>query len=380
MVTLKTFILPSDRHHVNRAVKPWHFDIPKLKGVEKRHRRSRKSFQKPEEAALAYSKYISSIEEKTQIGPRAFTVSGALVRRMAFRVEEIEVEAEICDDNFTAGSIEYVDDHNVDTVTVASDEVLVADNPYVDDKEEEEEKENSEDEQEQIPPEDDEEEIVQVEVEESIEQADDREAIDSDIDYDAREWKDELIGSTVNIWWEGHDKWYTGTITEFSSAKHYQCHKVVYEDGDTNWHYLLDERWIPLKLSAAAASASASSRILSAAKSASFAWADKSKRKRVDSSAVSTELPTMDETAKANIGIMKIAHVGGRQYFTEIYILDKVLSLDDNEYYVVYPDELNAPKKMNISKKALKFVGDIPEDIKKKIDVPDWVFGKSSIH
>jgi hypothetical protein len=103
-------------------------------------------------------------------------------------------------------------------------------------------------------------------------------------------------------------------------------------------------------------------------------------RKRVDSSAVSTELPTMDETAKANIGIMKIAHVGGRQYFTEIYILDKVLSLDDNEYYVVYPDELNAPKKMNISKKALKFVGDIPEDIKKKIDVPDWVFGKSSIH
>ena len=55
-------------------------------------------------------------------------------------------------------------------------------------------------------------------------------------------------------------------------------------------------------------------------------------------------------------------------------VLDKVLSLDDNEYYVVYPDALNAPKQMRISKKALRFVGDIPEDIKKKIDVPDWVF------
>ena len=53
----------------------------------------------------------------------------------------------------------------------------------------------------------------------------------------------ELVGRRVSVYWDGDGQYFDGTVREFSTGD--ERHLVVYDDGDQDWYYLVDEmiRW-----------------------------------------------------------------------------------------------------------------------------------------
>ncbi|KAI3986483.1 hypothetical protein MKX01_037765 [Papaver californicum] len=50
-----------------------------------------------------------------------------------------------------------------------------------------------------------------------------------------------IVGKRIKVYWDGSRKWFTGKIESFDSKK--KQHRVLYDDGDVEELYLLDERF-----------------------------------------------------------------------------------------------------------------------------------------
>ena len=57
-------------------------------------------------------------------------------------------------------------------------------------------------------------------------------------------WK--FKGRRIKVWWAGDKKWFKGTVTNWDISTGRKTliyrYKLEYEDGDTKWHELAEER------------------------------------------------------------------------------------------------------------------------------------------
>lgn len=68
-------------------------------------------------------------------------------------------------------------------------------------------------------------------------------------DEESREWKGELVGKRVAVWWDGDEEWFKGVVSKFT-IKHGankfpngRAHSIKYDDKTNKVHCLLVDRW-----------------------------------------------------------------------------------------------------------------------------------------